>query len=380
MKITVSSPIDDTPRVAQIRGMFDLPEAKTSTVSWDVEMPLTSRHWNIGLIVGPSGCGKSTIARHLWPGAPKPTDLNWPAQQSILDAFPEGMPIKMIAEILSSVGFSSPPAWLRPFHVLSNGQQFRVTLALLIANALKYTGGLPGNQEEPAQHHTPIVFDEYTSVVDRNVAKIGSAALAKTVRAKKARFVAITCHEDVEDWIQPDWVYRPAERTFAWRLLRPRPTIPLAVFRCEPKAWALFAPHHYLTDKQNSGCVSFMATWNNQPVAYSSWVPWFGAGPPARREHRTVTLPDFQGVGIGNKLSTLIAGMWKALGLKPTSTTTHPAMIAARQRSTVWKMTRSQSLMGTNDTIKHASDRLTAGFEYIGPPMLKIQAKALHGH
>ena len=98
----------------------------------------------------------------------------------ILDAFPESMPTKEIVALLSAVGFASPPAWLRPFHVLSTGQQFRVTLALLLASESKR-----------------IVFDEYTSVVDRTVAQIGSAALAKTVRQRGQQFVAVTCHEDV---------------------------------------------------------------------------------------------------------------------------------------------------------------------------------------
>src|SRR5437899_1268701 len=134
MRITVSSPVIDTPRVAQVRGIFDLPEAAASTEKWDVDLPLSHRPWNIGLIVGPSGCGKSTIARHVWPqtkqGIP-PTA--WKSCESILDSFPDTMPVKEVVEILSSVGFSSPPAWLRPFHVLSTGQQFRVTLARLVA-------------------------------------------------------------------------------------------------------------------------------------------------------------------------------------------------------------------------------------------------------
>src|SRR5207249_3484573 len=83
--------------------------------------------WNIGLVVSPSGCGKSTIARHVFASqlAEQESLENWPREQSILDAFPEGMPIKEIVNILSSVGFSSPPAWLKPFHVLSTGQQSR---------------------------------------------------------------------------------------------------------------------------------------------------------------------------------------------------------------------------------------------------------------
>ena len=57
MKIQVSSPIQETPRVAQIRGIFDLPDTKTTGEAWEVELPLHEKPWSIGLIVGPSGCG-----------------------------------------------------------------------------------------------------------------------------------------------------------------------------------------------------------------------------------------------------------------------------------------------------------------------------------
>src|SRR5262249_39324312 len=132
MHITVECPVEATPRVLQVRGIFDLPAAATSVVSWDINLPLHERPWNIGLIVGPSGCGKSTLARHLWPDA-LALAPSWPATRSVLDGFPKEVPIKELIELLSSVGFSSPPAWLRPFHVLSTGQQFRVTLAWLLA-------------------------------------------------------------------------------------------------------------------------------------------------------------------------------------------------------------------------------------------------------
>src|SRR5271157_532373 len=119
MKITVSSTIEETPRVLQVAGMFDLPPSTQSTLTWDVELPLSAQPWNIGLVVGPSGCGKSTIARQLWGLTPLPT---WPATAAILDGFPENLSIKDVVALLNAVGFSSPPAWLRPFHVLSTGQ------------------------------------------------------------------------------------------------------------------------------------------------------------------------------------------------------------------------------------------------------------------
>jgi GNAT superfamily N-acetyltransferase len=364
MKITVSSAVRDTPRVQQVRGLFDLPESKTSTLEWEFDLPLHERGWNIGLIVGPSGSGKSTIARRLWPD--REGEAAWPADAALLDGFPQPASIKEITEVLSSVGFSSPPAWLRPFHVLSTGQQFRVSLARLIVEALVSPG--PGR---------PIVCDEYTSVVDRTVAQIGSAALARTVRARRLQLVAVTCHEDVEPWLVPDWVYRPAENVFAWRLLQRRPPVELRIVRCQASAWPLFAPHHYLSGRLLSCASCFLASWGERPVAFSAWVPFVGAGPPARREHRTVTLPDYQGIGIGNALSATIAAMWRSLGYRALSTTTHPAMIRARLKSPHWQMTRAPTLAGGGDIFRHASTRLTAGFVYVGPSLPLLVAKAL---
>jgi hypothetical protein len=364
--ITVTTPIHESSRVAQVRGLFDLAPAPQSTLTWHVELPLEQRPWHLGLVVGPSGCGKSTIARRLWPDALDHTAaLARLRRGSAVDAFPDGMPITEITELLSAVGFSSPPAWLRPFDVLSTGQQFRVTLALLLASAPP--GGL-------------VVFDEYTSVVDRTVAQIGSHALAKTVRQRGQRFIAVTCHEDVEDWLQPDWVYRPAEELFAWRCLRRRPAIALDVVRCQASAWELFAPHHYLSQRHAASAVCFLASWQGRPVAFSSWLPFVGTGPRARREHRTVTLPDYQGVGIGNALSALVASLWKGLGYRALSTTTHPAMIAARRRSSLWRQTRQRSFAQGGDRLAHATTRFTAGFEYVGPALQPVVGRVLLGH
>ncbi len=221
----------DTPRVAQVRGMFDLVPESTSRVAWDVDLPLEDHPWHIGLIVGPSGCGKSTIARSLWPRACGiSSNMEWPASQSVLDAFPPTLPIKEVVATLSAVGFSSPPAWLRPFRVLSTGQQFRVTLARLLAEGSSATS-----------LREPLVCDEFTSVVDRTVAQVGSAAVSKAIRARGLQFIAVTCHEDVEPWLNPDWVYRPAERQFVWRLLQRRPPVHLSLARSGAAAWRCYS-------------------------------------------------------------------------------------------------------------------------------------------
>jgi energy-coupling factor transporter ATP-binding protein EcfA2 len=349
--------------------MFDLQAAERSTLSWQVSLPLEERPWNIGLMVGPSGCGKSTIARKLWPEeTARGASFSWPADRALIDGFPAALSIKDITELLSSVGFSSPPAWLRPFHVLSTGQQFRVTLARLLAESPDLA-----------------VLDEYTSVVDRTVAQVGSAALARAVRRRKQRFVAVTCHADVEEWLQPDWVYQPDTGTFTWRLLQPgrcRPPIALQIFRCRPAAWALFARHHYLNHGLANGAVCFLAAWNGRPVAFSAWVNALTRR-GGRREHRTVTLPDYQGVGIGFALSSFVASLWKGLGFRASSTTTHPAFIAARKRSPWWRLVRAPGLVRAlrekHSRVQHAAARLTAGFEYIGPALSPAIGRRLLG-
>jgi ABC-type transport system involved in cytochrome c biogenesis ATPase subunit len=364
--LVVETPIRESPRVAQVRGLFDLPAEKTSRLEWQLNLPLDERDWHIGLITGPSGCGKSTIARALWPHQ-LARKLDWPADASLLDAFPAELSIKDVTALLSSVGFSSPPAWLRPFHVLSTGQQFRVTLARLLA-------------EQPDL----VVFDEFTSVVDRTVARIGSAALARTVRQRGQRFVAATCHEDVEEWLQPDWVYRPAENLLTWRLLQPRPSIALQIVRCQASAWSLFREHHYLSHGLSRAAVCFLASIEGKPVAFSAWVNQF-TRQGGRREHRTVTLPDYQGVGIGHAVSGFCASLWKGLGCRACSTTTHPAFVAARLRSPHWRLIRAPSLARVHHRtaspphrrFRHATTRLTAGFEYIGPAAERRLAERL---
>jgi ABC-type glutathione transport system ATPase component len=168
MTVRIERPteVQQTARVKQASGLFDLPPARKSEQVWDVDLSGLPHEWHVGVIVGPSGAGKTTVTTELF-GKELVAGWPWPVDKSILDGFPVGMSIKDITGLLSSVGFSSPPAWLRPFHVLSNGQQFRVNLARTLA-------------EKPGL----AVVDEFTSVVDRTVAQIGSAAVAKTVRRR----------------------------------------------------------------------------------------------------------------------------------------------------------------------------------------------------
>jgi energy-coupling factor transporter ATP-binding protein EcfA2 len=339
--------------------MFDL-EKKPSREEWhfDLELP---EEWQIGLIVGPSGSGKTTIGNKLFSNSFK--QFEWPHDQTVIDGFSKDLSVRQIASALSSVGFSSPPAWLRSFHVLSMGQQFRAN----IARAL-----LEGEEI--------IAVDEFTSVVDRTVAQIGSAAISKAIRRGSKRFVAVACHYDIIDWLQPDWILHMPEGRLERRSLRRFPTIEIEVEPGSTAQWETFRRHHYLDHNIARSAKCFVATWQGRPVAFASVMSFPHPTRPGYREHRTVCLPDFQGVGIGNKLSELVASAYRARGKPYRSCTSHPAMMRYRAKSKLWKMTRKPSRVkpiGPSSSMKvlkrtNSRTRFTASFEFVGPTNHKV--------
>jgi ABC-type lipoprotein export system ATPase subunit/GNAT superfamily N-acetyltransferase len=370
--VLVASDVQRTARVMQMEGMFDVPPSKRAELRWDVNLPIDDRSWNVGLIVGPSGSGKSTVARSLWP-AEMAQAYAWPDDKSVLDGFPSAMSIKDVIELLNSVGFSSPPSWVRPFHVLSTGEQFRVTMARVLAESAALA-----------------VVDEFTSVVDRTVAQIGSAALAKTIRRRGQQFIAVTCHEDVHDWLQPDWVYRSSTNEFTWRSVQRRPVIELEIFRVHHQAWRLFGRHHYLADDLNRSAHCFVASWHEHPVAFVAAKVFPHPTASHWKLHRLVCLPDYQGIGIGVAMADTVSSALKATGRRVTRTFSHPAVVSHCSQSPKWKRvggmevgdalsSRSGMLTGKRYARTAINQRRTHTFEYVGPPMDRVQAAALMG-
>jgi ABC-type ATPase involved in cell division len=205
--ILIESPVEATFRVEQVRGLFDLPHQDSIHHQWDVDIPVEGTEWQIGLIVGPSGSGKTTIGRRLFPDALFHHAYPWPETKAIVDGFPAHLEGREITQALSSVGFSSPPHWLKRYAHLSNGQKFRCEPARLMLEDAEL-----------------VIFDEFTSVVDRDAARVSSAAVANALRRRgKPKLIALSCHYDIVDWLDPDWVYNTSDGCFTRRSLRRRP-------------------------------------------------------------------------------------------------------------------------------------------------------------
>ena len=320
IETTVETPVKRSFRVEQVAGMFGLDVEAKARETFAVELPERDGDWQIGAIVGPSGSGKTTIAREAF-GRAVHRPHRWPRDEAVVEGFGD-LPVKQITLCLSAVGFASPPSWLKPFRVLSNGEQFRCELARAIL-----TGG------------DLVVFDEFTSVVDRTVAQVGSAAVAKAIRAGRLgrRFVAVSCHYDILDWLEPDWALDMATGRLERGRLRRRPPIALGIFRCDRKAWTMFAKHHYLTGSLAPAAQCFVAEWAGRLVAFCGVLPLLGKR-GRRRISRLVTLPDFQGVGIGGALLDAVAEHYDAQGIRMNITTAHPAMIHRLAASERWTL------------------------------------------
>jgi len=360
MKISLKNSIKNDKYTEYVYDAFDIQNRdETETeVSFNLG-EAKSFDWNIGVIYGSSGSGKTTILKQMGKLASSRFDGN----KSLISNF-DWLEPKDASHLLSSMGLSSVPAWLRPFHLLSNGEQFRAELAYKVGKA-------NGNDV--------ILIDEFTSVVDRDVAKSMSFAIQKYVRKHNKRMIVASCHYDIMEWLTPDWVCSPQKNGGALErspLLRgSRPNIELQVSRVESSTWGLFKEHHYMSEKANKAYIHLLFTWNNKPIAIAVVGRQVGRGVGlAYRDSRIVVLPDFQGMGLGTSISNLLGGVFKSMGARYFTKTIHPALGEYRNNSNKWKPTAFNGKIRKptkSDSNKYTSIKLRASYchEYDGEPV-----------
>lgn len=171
--------IDDILRDALIPFDLDV-NAPTTFQPWEFPTQLIPDRFGIGLIVGASGSGKSTLLRELG----EPSNPSWLPDRAIISHFQSA---EDGTAKLAAAGLNSVPVWRQPFHTLSTGQQFRANLARSLASG--------------------VIVDEFTSAVDRNVAKSASRALRSWVNREHATGIVLaSCHHDIIPWLKPDWM------------------------------------------------------------------------------------------------------------------------------------------------------------------------------
>lgn len=332
----------DSFRANKVKSLFNPERGHV----WEhvADLPIEGDDWQIGLIVGASGSGKTSIGKEI--GGIHDLYAGWATDAPIIDAIaPEG-DLNAVTSALSAVGLGDVPAWLRPFHVLSNGEKFRAGLARLVV-------------ERPNR----AVVDEFTSVIDRQIAKVGAAAFAKTWRRGKGRIVLLSCHYDIIEWLQPDWIYDTTEARFSRDRLRQRPKIELRIYQVSGSVFQHFKEHYYLDLPLPVAGQYFVGIVGDEPVCHLAVTPLFTA--KAYRATRLVVMPEWQGVGVGTRFLNAVCqyhldGHGRCGHKYPTFFhTSHPQLCGALRHSKKWIQTNAQ-LYGANKKRSAASMRRTA--------------------
>lgn len=325
----------DSYRAARVKSLFNAESGCNFDLT--IEGVDLSGDWNIGVVVGASGSGKTSIGKQIF-GENKIVNLSdgWNDDRPIIDDIAPDGDFNTVTGLLASVGLGDVPAWLRPFRVLSNGEQFRAGLARLIC-------------EKPGE----AVVDEFTSVIDRQIARIGAQAFQKAWRRENptGKVVLLSPHYDILDWLQPDWVIDTNAKTFERDCPRQRPPIELEIRKVNGSYWRYFEPHHYLKPPRPIAAEYYVGTVEGKLVCHLAISPAFHVG--GYRAARLVTTPEWQGIGIGTRFLEHIAqrnldGYGRKGKKLPTYiSTSHPQLCAALRRSPKWVQV-SAALYGSN--------------------------------
>ncbi len=320
-------------RAARVKSLFN---AETgANFRLDVDLPIDDADWRIGVVVGPSGSGKTSIGRRIFGAEAFYEPAGWRDDAPIVDCIaPEG-DFNEVTGALAAVGLGTVPAWLRPYGVLSNGEKFRADLARIVS-------------EKPAR----VVVDEFTSVVDRQIAQVGALAFQKSWRRTGGQAVLLSCHYDILDWLEPDWVFDTRSGEFQRGSLWRRPRLELEVHETNAAFWPLFEPHHYLKLPLMVAARYFVGFINGEPVIHLGVAPRLEIG--AVRACRMVVMPEWQGAGIGLRFLNLICEREvRGLGYygdRVSSVyfhTSHPGLCQALRRDKHWAQV-SAALYGGN--------------------------------
>ena len=338
-----------------IRTKYDIKDYKESKVIIPT-LPTDG----IVLIVGTSGSGKSTILRSLG-------ELKQPRVDSeafVIDNFstPERG-----EELLLSCGLRTIPAWFRPPATLSNGERHRFEMAVCLDQGIN-------------------TIDEFTSVVDRDTAKSLAYSVRKYYDQQNTQtplYIA-SCHRDITEWLDPDYVYdtdlRVLENRRSLHRLGRRPPISLTIRSASNTYWRLFGKYHYLDTALARGAHCYVGLIDNKPVVFGAVIhSTSGTLHSYWRGHRTVVLPEFQGLGIGSAFSDAVAEIYHSRGLLYYSKTAHPAFGEHRNRSALWQATSTNGKSRANSYLnKDGSKRAMPG--YGGTTVERDAARVCYSH
>ena len=161
-----------------------------------------------------------------------------------------------------------------------------------------------------------------------------------------------------------------------------RPTIELEVSRVESSTWPIFQPYHYMSADLVKSARCFGAFVANEIVAFVAvlWFPHPVKSACGYRIHRLVTLPDWQGAGIGMKLLSVVCSAF-ATENHIHMPAAHPSLIRTLDKSREFALVKKPGVLTSKNRrrrdVARMGGRPCAVFRFVGKPMDGEQARRL---
>jgi GNAT superfamily N-acetyltransferase len=225
-----------------------------------------------------------------------------------------------------------------------------------------------------------IVIDEWTSVVDRTVAKVMSHCIQKHARKTGKKIVLMSCHYDVIEWLNPDWVIDANKQTFEnrrslWRDFKRTEQLEFDIKEIGKESWKYFSKYHYLSDNLPGGVIKTYGLFHGENQigfqCFANYVPHRGGGPMKMHSNRTVIHPDYAGLGMGIMLINKTAAHMKEQGYEPWAKFSSTPVYIAMKRQACWQLVnidrRTKTVVGGNMLRKSGfrQDIKTYSFKYV---------------
>ena len=324
--VRLESPVSKSFRCQMAANSLDIDVEKKSVHELNVRADLDTP-WNVGLIVGASGSGKTTLAKHIF--GDDCFEFEVDVSKPVLEQFPKSWSYEDCQNALNGIGLSQVPCWIRPMYTLSNGQMSRAIAALQLAR------------------DDDFVVDEWTSVVDRTVAKSMSHCLQKHARRNEKRIVAVACHYDVIEWLNPDWVIDCNKATYVdrrllWRDYKREEQLRFDIRRIGRESWRYFSKYHYLSDTLPGGRIELFGLFHGDNQigfqCFANYTPRKAGQAMKMHSNRTVIHPDYVGLGLGMKLIELTSDIMHNDGYDVWAKFSSVPVAKAFERSENWKL------------------------------------------
>ena len=306
--VKLESPVSKSFRCQKAANSLDIDVAKKSVHEFQITADIESK-FSVGLIVGASGSGKTSLAKHIF--GDQCFESTLAADLPIIDQLPKNLSYDECAAVLTGIGLTSVPCWIRPVHTLSNGQRARAEAALLMAN----------------QGNGVTVIDEWSSVVDRTVAKVMSHCVQKHARAAGRRVVLVSCHYDVIEWLNPDWIIDCNKGAFIDRRSLPggerqrSEQLHFKIAEVDRSTWNNFSKYHYLSDRMAGGLTRTFGLFHGQnQIGFQAFTNYVAhkdkTKPMIMHFNRTVIHPDYAGLGLGIRMINETSKIVRAEGFR----------------------------------------------------------------